>query len=212
MKINIKRHTKIQKLRKTHNFYLYNQGKKVYYIAKPKKNVVVKRERINFFWPALAVFALVLGILAYNKGHQPVAYAEAPESTGEEIIEVVTSEETTESVREMQGEQPVYTGVCAEYYDIVAKYWSGDEIKVALAVMRAESGCNPNAIGENKNSSGVVWSKDLGLFQINDYYHDTTNWTDPEVNIAKAYEIYKRAGNKWTPWCAYTNGSYKKWL
>ena len=31
MKINIKRHTKIQQLRKTHNLYLYSKGNKVYY-------------------------------------------------------------------------------------------------------------------------------------------------------------------------------------
>ena len=207
MKINIKRHTKIQQLRKTHNLYLYNQGNKVYYVAKPKRNVRVKRERVNLFWPALAILALVLSVIAINKNDHPVVYAE-----NEEVIEYVEEPETTESVTEMQGEQTAYAGVCAEYYDIVAKYWSGDEIKVALAVMRAESGCNPNAVGENKNSSGVVWSKDLGLFQINDYYHDTTNWTDPETNIAKAHEIYKRAGGKWTPWCAYINGSYMKYL
>ena len=32
--------------------------------------------------------------------------------------------------------------------------------------------------------------------------------TDCFDNIDVAYKIYQRNGNSWTPWSAYTNGSY----
>lgn len=207
MKINIKRHTKIQQLRKTHNLYLYSQGNKVYYVAKPKRNVRVKRERVNLFWPALAILALVLSVIAINKNDHPVVYAE-----NEEVIEYVEEPETTESVREMQGEaeekpeentSSSYSGVCKEYYDIVSKYdW---DVNLVLAIMKAESGCNPNAVNYNTNGT-----KDTGLMQLNSAYWKQT--MDPEENIAEAYRIYTRWGNTFNAWCAYTNGSYLKYL
>ena len=73
-----------------------------------------------------------------------------------------------------------------------------------LAIMMAESSCDPNAF--NTNSDG---SNDMGLFQINSV-HNKPNRNNPELNVRYAYQIYKSQGLK--AWVAYTNKSYLKFM
>ena len=73
-----------------------------------------------------------------------------------------------------------------------------------LAIMMAESSCNPNAL--NTNSDG---SNDSGLFQINSI-HNKPNRENPELNVRYAYQIYKSQGL--SAWVAYTSGSYLKFM
>jgi len=70
----------------------------------------------------------------------------------------------------------------------------------------AESGGNPNSANLNDRHNGCVGS--YGLMQIACVHGGI--FTDPKQNMDKAFEIYKRSG--WTPWGAYTNGSYLKHL
>lgn len=84
----------------------------------------------------------------------------------------------------------------------------GKDAKVAIAVAKAESGLNCNAVNHNKNGS-----KDFSLFQINEVHrakYAGRNIMDCDVNLDVAYQIYKAQG--WTPWVAYKNGAYKKYL
>lgn len=93
------------------------------------------------------------------------------------------------------------SGSCEDYRHLVERYdWNVD---VALAVMQAESGCNPNAANLNDNHGQCIGS--FGLMQLACFWTDNPH--DPEENIAKAYEIYSRSG--WTPWGVCTNGSVK---
>lgn len=83
----------------------------------------------------------------------------------------------------------------------VAKYdWS---VPMALAIMRCESGGNPNA----KSSTN-----DQGLFQIHNgfklYGNDIYK---AEFNIAIAYKFYYLQRG-WNPWSTYKNGCYKQFL
>lgn len=81
------------------------------------------------------------------------------------------------------------------------------EIKTAVAVALAESSGNPSA----RNASSAT-----GLWQILVKAHPDLaskyNLTDPNQNGKAAYEVWKAAGGKWTPWTTYTGGSYKKYL
>jgi len=87
---------------------------------------------------------------------------------------------------------------------LVAQYdWNE---QVALSVMRAESGCNPQSANWNDQHTNCVGS--FGLFQLACFW--TSEPYNPSENIAKAYEIYSRSG--WQPWGAFTNGSYLKYL
>lgn len=89
---------------------------------------------------------------------------------------------------------------------IKAAGWPSSEWGTALAVAKAESGLNPRAVN-NKNKNGT---SDYGLFQINSIHKPTAQEkVDPYANAKRAYQIWKDAGGKWTPWSAYNNGSYK---
>lgn len=93
---------------------------------------------------------------------------------------------------------------CSNYRYLVEQYdWN---VSIAMAIMQAESGCNPEASNWSDNHRTCIGS--FGLFQLACF------WTgapfDPATNVAKAYEIYSRSG--WVPWGAYTNGSYLRYL
>lgn len=77
----------------------------------------------------------------------------------------------------------------------------------------AESGGVAHKDNAGLNKDGTV---DYGLMQINSIHADMVGGNlerlrDPEVNIKVAYSL-SRSGTDWTPWTAYKNGSYKKWL
>lgn len=102
------------------------------------------------------------------------------------------------------------TGGCERFRPLVARYdW--DE-NIALAVMQAESGCNPYADNTGLNSDGTT---DKGLMQINSIHVTSGLIGDqerfiPESNIRAAYAIYQ--GNSWNAWSSYNSGKHIKFL
>ena len=81
-------------------------------------------------------------------------------------------------------------------------------------------------MGESNGRTGVLNPDtdneySLGLWQHNrdtdedrhDFYgiKDWSELKDPVINARATYRLWKRQGG-WTPWGAYTNGSYKKFL
>lgn len=99
---------------------------------------------------------------------------------------------------------------CETYRPLIAKYdW---DVRIAMAVMQAESGCNPESDNTGLNSDGT---NDKGLFQINSIHIKSgliadKQRKDPVKNIKAAYAIYRGSG--WMAWSAYNNGSYTKFL
>jgi len=91
---------------------------------------------------------------------------------------------------------PTYPSSCSAYEPIVAQYnWN---VRVAMAIMQAESGCNPYAISPaSLNYDGV---SDYGLFQIHGQYI-----LNPSDNIAAAYQKYLSQG--WNAWSTYSSGT-----
>ncbi len=77
--------------------------------------------------------------------------------------------------------------------------------EIAIAIAKAESRLNPQAIGYNTNGS-----IDRGLFQINSIHGLGEELYNYRTNIQVARKIYEKRG--WSAWSAYTNGSYKKHL
>lgn len=77
-----------------------------------------------------------------------------------------------------------------------------------LAIMRAESGCNPLADNTGLNRDGTV---DRGLFQINSIHgYPARTLFDPSQNIQIAYKIWRSQGYR--AWSAYNSGAYLKFL
>lgn len=85
------------------------------------------------------------------------------------------------------------------YENILAKY-SWDWHTMA-AIERAESNCNPNAIGR-VDYDGI---RDFGLLQI----HGSPIF-NPSDNIAAAYQIWLRQG--YGAWTSYNTGFYLTYL
>lgn len=90
----------------------------------------------------------------------------------------------------------------------------GQDLVMALAVAKAESGWNPKAVSPPNTGGKSVGSRDWGLFQINDYYHDVTPSikTNAFANAKKAYQIFVDAGSTFTPWSVYKSGAYKQYM
>ena len=98
------------------------------------------------------------------------------------------------------------SGRCEEFRELVEKYpWDS---KIMLAIMRAESSCNPNSDNTGLNRDG---SNDKGLFQINSIHgFSDTERLDPIRNIEIAFRIWKSQG--YQAWSAYGNGAYLKFM
>jgi hypothetical protein len=82
------------------------------------------------------------------------------------------------------------------------------EYPTMKAIIKAESGNNPNAIN-TANRNGTI---DRGLAQINSVHkqYDPKRLMDPQYNLNAAHDIYKSQGLK--AWSTYNNGAYKKFL
>jgi hypothetical protein len=94
-----------------------------------------------------------------------------------------------------------------------------DKLATAYAVIMAESGGRPGAVGD-EHLADSKWGNSIGLFQIrslnnwkayNDPYRDASRLGDPSYN-AKAGYVKSNGGNNWGAWTAYNNGAYKKFL
>lgn len=97
--------------------------------------------------------------------------------------------------------------------------FTGDGLKTAYAVARAESGGRPLAYNGNANTG----DKSYGIFQINMLgalgpdrtarygLKGNDDLFDPLTNAKIAYKM-SNGGTSWGPWSAYKNGSYKKYL
>lgn len=88
--------------------------------------------------------------------------------------------------------------------------WPQDKVATAVAVALAESGGEPTAT--NKNDNGTT---DYGLWQINSIHKadlDSGNWQNPTDNARMAYNVFRRAGNSFSPWYAYRSGKHYAYM
>ena len=93
-----------------------------------------------------------------------------------------------------------------------------EEPEIMIAIAKAESGLNNNAIGHNCHYDGVstackkedrhkAWSRDYGLFQI---HEATESQRTLDGNIKEARKLYDKRGK--SPWSVFNSGAYKKYL
>jgi hypothetical protein len=93
--------------------------------------------------------------------------------------------------------------------------FSGPDLQVAVAVALAESGGDPNAVGDQTLAPSNGPS--IGLWQINTgskAHPDAAalNLTDPQTNANYAYQIYSKAGQSFGAWTTYGNGDYAAFI
>jgi soluble lytic murein transglycosylase-like protein len=90
---------------------------------------------------------------------------------------------------------------------LISRYF-GKDADVAIAIAKAESGLNPNAIGDTDTKYHSV-----GLFQIRllpERGISKEEMLNPEHNVQYAKMLFDKHG--WSPWSVFKNGSYKKYL
>ena len=78
---------------------------------------------------------------------------------------------------------------------------------LAAAVAMAESGGNPQAIGD------LTLGRSIGLWQINLAAHpqyDEASLFDPTTNAQAAFSI-SAGGSNWKPWTTYNTGAYEQY-
>lgn len=78
----------------------------------------------------------------------------------------------------------------------------GDHADKAFAVLSCENGSlNPDAVNTAGNSP--EGSRDVGIFQINEYWQGVSNINflkDPSINIRMAWNIFRRDGYSFKLW------------
>lgn len=96
----------------------------------------------------------------------------------------------------------------------IAKYaykagFRGDALNVAVAIALAESGGNTAAYNPEMAAGTPTGSGSRGLWQIYGAAHPQYNNDsafDPAVNARAAFEVFREAGNRFTPWSTYNQG------
>ena len=84
--------------------------------------------------------------------------------------------------------------------------FTGIDLVTAVAIAYAESSGNPNAVGDNGDSTG--------LWQINLPNHPEyqgVDLTNPQTNANAAFAIYSAAGNSFSPWTTFNTGAYQQY-
>lgn len=96
---------------------------------------------------------------------------------------------------------------------------SYDEKNIICATIYGESEFNNNAICKNRNNNGEVTSIDVGICQINSYWHTGIGKTFPSTDYVISHpdeavkfmiKMYKTG--KINLWIAYKNGRYLQFL
>jgi hypothetical protein len=90
--------------------------------------------------------------------------------------------------------------------------FTGNDLVIAIAVAKAESGWKPGINNAGLNSDG---STDYGLWQVNSGAHPNLikqgNWRNPASNARMARSIW--SGCKcWRPWASYNAGKHQKFM
>lgn len=122
----------------------------------------------------------------------------------QQAAELAAAQAAQQAAQSAPSAQVASSGNCAAYEPLVAQYaWN---TSIAMAVMRAESGCNPTATSP---------TCDHGLMQINCVHAAAVGGNlallnDPATNIRVAYQVYSGAG--WSAWTTYTSGAYLRYL
>jgi Lysozyme like domain len=89
--------------------------------------------------------------------------------------------------------------------------FTGQGLRLAVAVGLAESGGNPTARGPNPPTPGCpAGSTDRGAWQLNNCYHPEVSDACADDLACAAVETYRisSGGSDWREWTTYTSGAY----
>ena len=88
--------------------------------------------------------------------------------------------------------------------------FTGNDLVIAIAVAKAESGWRSNARNGNTNDS-----LDCGLWQINSVHRQLLkkhDCYDPKANAQMARALWKQSNGSWSPWVTYQRGKHLQFI
>lgn len=155
-----------------------------------------------------------LGVLVLGVTLSPVLLASEQASTTATVsaIAQATIRERCETGAPadvaVEGEGAVLAARAAQ-----AAGWTGEDLRVAVALSGAESSWNPqagNRLADGRTHQGLWQISSLHEGLIAKYGGDRY---DPAANARMAHELWVDVGRKWSPtWEAYTNGNWRQYL
>jgi hypothetical protein len=167
---------------------------------------------------------IITGLLSKHTAPQHINKQATP--THEQEVQVASVKQelpekvavTQPQVVQEQTVTPIVTSTvpdCNAYDALIIENFGADQLTTAKAVMRAESSCRSDAVGDNHITyvqDGITYGMSCGLFQIRILPgRDTCEaYKNPEHAIRKAGLMFK--GQGWRPWSAFTSGKYKQFL
>lgn len=112
------------------------------------------------------------------------------------------------------GEVKMAATDCGKVVREIEKYdW---DVKLATAVMKAESKCDINVKGDTDlvfEENGREYGYSVGVFQVRILPgREECDTYNLETNVRCAYDIYTKAGREFTDWSMFLNGKYLEYL
>lgn len=166
-----------------------------------KRSRYINRQDYNLLIMVLAIVASIagyqsLGILADNvRANNELVWPINPDAR---VIEIERPVE--------KNDVKCNTEKCQIMAYIVEKFQ--DHADDAITILNKCENSSFNAKATNHNSNGTI---DRGVFQINSI-HGGDELYDWKTNVDVAHKIFKKAGNRWTPWaCAEVVGQKPFW-
>lgn len=164
---------------------------------------------------ALFITAILTSIPPKLNINNTVAVSNPSQKTSQEVRVKATTK-----VQEIQDQTvtPVTTSVapdCNSYDALIIENFGSENLITAKAIMRAESGCRSDAVGDGHITyvqNGVTYGMSCGLFQIRHLpgRPSCEQMKTPSENIIYAGHLFASQG--WKPWGAWLNQSYKRFL
>lgn len=152
-----------------------------------------------------------------------VTHTEDPQHINKQVVrksevKAQTTSPTKPQVVHEQTVTPVITSSkpdCNKYDALIIENFGAEQLNTAKAVMRAESGCRTDAVGDNHitfTRNGQLMGMSCGLFQIRILPGRNTceAYKNPIYAIQQAGSMLKKSG--WQPWSAWKSGKYKQFL
>lgn len=119
---------------------------------------------------------------------------------------IVNEHQTWKDLQAKQAEASTITAERELTIDEKIEKAFGKDAKIMLAIAKAESHLNREAINVNNNKT-----IDVGIFQINSVHNYSLEFLlDVDNNIQVAKEIFEKQG--FEGWASYNNDSFKKYL
>lgn len=162
---------------------------------------------------------IITGLLSKHTAPQHINKQVTAKSTDKAQVASVKQETVAQpKVVQENTVTPIVTSTvpdCNAYDALITENFGAENLITAKAVMRAESSCRPDAVGDNHITyvqDGITYGMSCGLFQIRMLpgRPSCSEMHDPSKNIAYAGRMFKASG--WQPWSAFTTGKYKQFL